>query len=295
MKPFSLIIALVLVMLGYACVDVVDEGHVGMVSQFGRRLGQEQDPGLHFKWPLLQQVQMLDTRIRSADAAGLTQQTADGQTVDLDLVAKWRVRDARRFLAGGGSDQAVAALLRQWADEHLRSRVQTFPLSRLVALPAADLFGPSADALSQRLQQNLGVQMMSLELGQISMPEAGLPGLYRDMQAGQQRLATQLRAQGQAEADKIQADADSAARQRVADARVQASRIRGEGVAKALQLTAEAASQEPDFFAFYQNLQAYRMAFGQGGNVWILRPDSAFLKTMESGSAPATVIRNPSH
>ncbi|MHC1481132.1 protease modulator HflC [Frateuria aurantia] len=295
MKPFSLIIALLLVMLGYAGVYVVAEGHAGAVSQFGKLVRLDETPGLHFKWPLLQQAEQVDIRVQSTDAAGVQQVTADQQAVNLDVALKWRVQDSRRFLAADGSGQTVAAQLRQWADEQLRSRVQAYRLSQLVALPQDQLFGPAAKVLAEQLSKRLGVEVLNLELRQLSVPDAALAEVYRGMQSSESQMATQLRTQGQSDADKIQADADRAARQQVADARTQASRIRGEGEAKALQIDAAAAAQDPDFFAFYQGLQAYRAAFGQGGNVWILRPDSAFFKTMESGATSATVARDPSH
>ena len=295
MKPFSLIIALLVVMLGYAGVYVVDEGHLGVVSQFGRPVRVDEAPGLHFKWPLLQQVETVDTRVQSTGTAEIPQQTDDGQPVNLDVVLTWQVRDSRRFLAADASPQAVASQLRQWVDEQLRGRVKAYSLSQLVALPAETLFGATAKALADQLDSRFGVKVDDLQLRQISVPDSALEQVYKGMQASQARIATQLRAQGLAAADKIRADADQAARGQVADARTQASRLRGEGEAKALQIDAAAAAQEPEFFAFYQGLQAYRTAFGQGGNVWILRPDSAFLKTMETGAAAATTVRDPSN
>ena len=60
------------------------------------------------------------------------------------------------------------------------------------------------------------------------------------------------------------------------------------GDAQAAQINSQAAAQDPDFFAFYSSLQAYRQAFGDGRGTIILKPDSEFLRYFDNPTpAPA--------
>ena len=54
--------------------------------------------------------------------------------------------------------------------------------------------------------------------------------------------------------------------------------LRGEGDAQAARLFAEAASQDPAFFAFHRSLEAYRAAFADGKGVIVLEKDDPFLQ-----------------
>jgi modulator of FtsH protease HflC len=62
--------------------------------------------------------------------------------------------------------------------------------------------------------------------------------------------------------------------------------VKGEGDAQAAQIYAQAYAQDPDFFAFYRSLDAYKKAFGDGKATIILQPDSEFLRYFGS-PAPA--------
>jgi membrane protease subunit HflC len=63
-----------------------------------------------------------------------------------------------------------------------------------------------------------------------------------------------------------------------ADAARDAAKIRGEGDAQAATIYAAAYSQDPEFFAFYRGMAAYRKSFTDGKGILVLKPDSEFLK-----------------
>jgi membrane protease subunit HflC len=60
--------------------------------------------------------------------------------------------------------------------------------------------------------------------------------------------------------------------------------IRGEGEAKAAETYANAYNQDPEFYAFYRSIQAYRQSMGKPGDILVLQPDNEFFKYLNQSS-----------
>ena len=103
------------------------------------------------------------------------------------------------------------------------------------------------------------------------------------MEAERKRVANELRSTGSAESEKIRADADKQKEVILAEAYRDAQRIKGEGDAKASAIYAKAYEINPEFYAFYRSLEAYRASFKSKSDVMVLEPNSEFFKYMKSG------------
>jgi membrane protease subunit HflC len=87
---------------------------------------------------------------------------------------------------------------------------------------------------------------------------------------------------GFAEAEKIRADADRQREVTIAEAYRDAQRIKGQGDARAAATYAQAFQQNPDFYAFYRSMEAYRQSFRNKSDVMVLEPSSDFFKYFKS-------------
>jgi membrane protease subunit HflC len=58
--------------------------------------------------------------------------------------------------------------------------------------------------------------------------------------------------------------------------------MKGEGDAKAAATYAQAFNQNPEFYAFYRSLEAYRHSFGSKSDVIVVEPNSDFFKYMKN-------------
>ena len=63
-----------------------------------------------------------------------------------------------------------------------------------------------------------------------------------------------------------------------ADANRQAEELRGQGDAEKNRILAEAFGQDPDFFAFYRSMQAYETGLKSGDTRLVLSPTSDFFR-----------------
>lgn len=98
------------------------------------------------------------------------------------------------------------------------------------------------------------------------------------MEAERNRVAKDLRSQGSEAAERIRADADRQRTIILADAYRDAEKVRGEGDGTAADIYAKAYSKDPDFYAFYQSLNAYQQSFNNKMDMMVVDPKSDFFK-----------------
>jgi membrane protease subunit HflC len=125
---------------------------------------------------------------------------------------------------------------------------------------------------------------VDVRIKRIDLPDEVSESVYKRMRAERAQLANELRFTGQQAAETIKADADRQAQVIKAEADRDAAKVRGEGDAQAAAIYAQAYGQDPEFFAFYRSLAAYRKSFQDGKGVLVLRPDSEFLKYFSDGA-----------
>ena len=101
------------------------------------------------------------------------------------------------------------------------------------------------------------------------------------MQQERGRVAAQLRAEGEEEAERIRAQADRERTVILAEAYRDAERLRGQGDARAAEVYANAYTQDPAFYSFYRSMAAYRQSIGGQQDVLVLSPDSEFFQYLQ--------------
>ena len=70
----------------------------------------------------------------------------------------------------------------------------------------------------------------------------------------------------------------------LADADRQSQIIRGEGDARSAEIYANAYNKDPEFFAFYRSINAYRNAIGKKGDVLVLDPNNEFFRYLNQSN-----------
>jgi membrane protease subunit HflC len=262
---------------------VVNEGQSALVLQFGRIVRNDDQPGLHFKLPLLQQVVRMDSRILTLDAQPERYFTSEKKSVNVDFYVKWRIADnATYYRATNGNELQAIQRLTPIVKDALRYEFNSRTLQELVTGGRRDITARVRTQTDAVARKSLGIAVVDVRIKRIDLPDEVSESVYKRMRAERLQLANELRSTGQQVAETIKADADKQGQIIRADADRDAAKIRGEGDAQAAAIYAQAYSQDPEFFAFYRSLQAYRKAFANGKSVLILKPDSGFLKYFDS-------------
>ncbi len=280
------IAALVGLLLVNSVIFTVDQRQTALVRQFGEIVAVYKEPGLKFKMPLIQNVQFFDRRILTSDSAQAESfLTVEKKNVLVDSFIKWRVIDARQFYVAVGADEGRAATrLQQAVNDGLRAEFG----KRTVH----DVVSGERDKIMKLIQQKadldarqIGVQVVDVRLKRVDLSGDISQSVYGRMEAERKRDANDARATGGAEAEKIRADADKQKAIIVAEAYRDAEKTKGEGDAKAAATYAAAYGKNPEFYAFYRSMQAYREGFKSKSDLMVLDPSSDFFKYMKNPRA----------
>lgn len=283
MRFASLVIALIVAFVAANCAFVVNEGQTAILLQFGRIVETGFTPGLHFKLPLIQQVQRFDRRVLTLDSAPERYLTSEKKDVNIDFFVKWRITDASKFyVTVAGDENRAQQRVGPIVKEGLRTAVNSRTLQELVSGGRADL---TQHLLTEanRATQGLGIEVVDLRIKRIDLPEDGtvIGSVYERMRSERKKVANQLRAEGSEAAKTIRADADRQVQVINAEAYRDAEKTRGEGDAQASQTYAAAFGRNAEFYAFYRSLEAYRSAFATQNGMLVLDPKSEFLRYLQ--------------
>ncbi|HEY2623170.1 MAG TPA: protease modulator HflC [Dyella sp.] len=286
MKFVSGIIALLVVLIGFNSLFVVKEGETALVLQFGRIVRTGDQPGLHFKLPFVQQVMTFDNRILTLEAPPERYFTSEKKSVNVDFFVKWRIADNAAFYRATAGDELQAAnRLTPIVKDALRFEFNGRTLQELVAAGRKDITERVRKQTDTAAGKSLGITVVDVRIKRIDLPDEVSESVYKRMRAERTQLANELRFTGQQAAETIKADADRQAQVIKAEAERDAAKVRGEGDAQAAAIYAQAYGQDPEFFAFYRSLAAYRKSFEDGKGVLVLKPDSEFLKYFNDGAS----------
>lgn len=260
----------------------VDQRQQAIVFQLGEVKEIIDQPGLHFKWPLIQNVRYFDTRILTwDDPEPQSFITLENKPVQVDAFVKWRIIDVRKYYVSvvsvGGDEVAAARRINQTVTGLLREEFGKRTVHDVVSGERHEIMNTVRDKVDTDVR-SLGIQVVDVRIKRVDLPEAVSGDVYRRMESERKRVASELRSNGSADAEKIRADADKQREVIIAQAYREAQRTKGEGDAKAAAIYAKAFSENPEFYAFYRSLDAYRAAFKNKNDVLVLDPNSEFFR-----------------
>ncbi|WP_374682921.1 protease modulator HflC [Accumulibacter sp.] len=282
MNFLAAVVVTALVVLG-ATIFTVDQRQHAIVFQLGEVRDVIDEPGLYFKWPLIQNVRYFDKRILTLDAAEPERFiTSEKTNVLVDSFTKWRIIDPKLYyISVAGDESRAKTRLSQTVNAGLREEFGKRTVHDVVSGERdqlMELMREKADLDARKI----GVQIVDVRVKRVELPSDVSESVYRRMDAERKRVANELRSQGAADAEKIRADADKQREVIVAEAYRDAQKMKGEGDAKAAATYAQAFQRNPEFYAFYRSLEAYRNSFNGKSDVIVVEPSSDFFKYMKS-------------
>ena len=277
----AIVIAL-LVVLG-SSIFTVDQRQYAIVFQLGEVREVISNPGLYFKWPMIQNVRYFDKRILTLDTSDPERYiTSEKKNVLVDSFVKWKIVDPRLYYVSvAGDEERAKTRLSQTVNAGLREEFGKRTVHDVVSGERDNIMEEMREKADLDARK-IGVQIIDVRVKRVDLPAEVSESVYRRMEAERKRVANELRSEGSAEAEKIRADADRQREVIVAEAYRDAQQTKGEGDAKAAATYAQAFNQNPEFFAFYRSLEAYRNSFQSKSDIIVLEPNSDFFKYMKS-------------
>ena len=292
MPILALVVAIVLVLS--QSLYTVDQKQYAIKFQLGEFIDAKTEAGLYFKVPLVQNIKFYDRRILTLDApepARIT--TSEKKPLRVDFIAYWRIVDVRKYYQSvTGDEEAAKTRLGQTIRANLAQEINKRTIHETISTERNAIMNETrlkADAEAR----TIGVEIVDVRMRRVELPDEVLAQVYQRMESERKRVANELRSQGGAESEKIRADAERQRDVILADAYNQAQKTKGAGDAKASAIYASAYGQNPEFYAFYRSLEAYKATFKNKSDVMVLDPSSDFFQyLMQSGAGRAAQSRS---
>jgi membrane protease subunit HflC len=275
----TLIVVVALPLLVGLSAFTVDQRQRAIVFQLGEIKEIVNEPGLHLKWPLIQNVRYFDNRILTLDALDTEPfMTSEKKNVLVDSFVKWRIDDLKLYYVAASGDEAQA-------QNRLNGWVKSALFEEFGKRTVHDVISGQRDKIMEIVREKvdgdaktLGIRIVDVRIKRVELPDEVRESVYRRMEAERKSAASQSRSQGFSEAEKIRAEADRDREIIVAEAYRNAQRVKGEGDARASAIYARAFGDNPEFYAFYRSMEAYRASFRGRNDVLVIDPTSEFFR-----------------
>ncbi len=276
-----LIGALVAFWLLMSAVFQVQETEFAIKFQFSEIVKADYQPGLHFMVPIVNTVRKFDRRVLTRNYPAEQFLTSEGKMLNVDFYVKWRVSDVGQYYQStGGDEEAGAARLAEIVKDGLKGVIAKRTIQQVVAAERAEFIGDILQFGGESIAQ-LGLTLVDVRVKRIDLPTNVSESVFNRMRQDFLRVASQLRAEGDEQAQRIRAEAERERTEALAIGNRDAEKIRGEGDAVAAATYARMYQRYPEFYSFHRSLQAYRRAIGQPNDVLVIAPDGEFFKYMK--------------
>jgi|TARA_Y100000758_G_scaffold254580_1_gene191365 membrane protease subunit HflC len=301
----QIIVLLAIVLLLDQATYTVSETEQVIITQFGDPVGDPvTSPGLHFKVPFIQRVNVFDNRFLEWDGNPNQVPTRDRRFILVDTYARWRITDPLLFFQRLRDERGAQSRLDDILDGETRNAVARHNLIELVRSTnrnEADVQIESEEeavileALEQGRQEitreilqtaagrtsDLGIELLDLRLKRINYVAEVQQDVFARMIAERQRVAEEFRSEGQGEAARIDGERERELSQIQSEAYRIAEELRGKADATATAVYAEAYNRDADFYAFTKSMETYEETM-DGETVFILDTDSELLRFLDS-------------
>ena len=268
-----------LMVLAKLSLFTVDQRENAVVFQLGEIKDVITKPGLHIKLPIIQNVRYFDNRILTLDTPDTERFiTSEKKNLLVDSFVKWRIQDVKQYYVSVQGDETRAQTrLSQTVNAALREEFGKRSVLDVVSGERDKLM----EAVSKKVDEDakkIGVDIVDVRLKRVELPQEVSESVYRRMDAERKSVASELRSQGFSDGEKIRAEADKDREIILAEAYKKAQRIKGEGDQKASAIYGNAFSGNPEFYAFYRSLEAYKSSFKGKSDFLVLEPNSEFFR-----------------
>ncbi len=277
-----------------------------VVTQFGKPISVQKEPGLHFKKPVIQQLNYFEKRLLEWDGKPTQVPTLDKRYIWVDTFARWKIDDPLKFFqtvrnegsAHARLDDVVNSAVRNQISNHLL--IEAIRTSNRPMLTMVRVGGEKSEEVSKiekgrnKITQLIlkeaadsalkyGIRLVDIRLKRINYVEEVREAVYERMIVERQRIAAKYRSEGEGEMMEIRGKKEREEKTILSNAYRQAQTVKGKADAEAIKICAEAYSKDPEFYSFMKTLETYEKTLG-GKSIIILSTSSDYFKYLKSGA-----------
>ena len=261
----------------YASAFIVHQNEQALVLRFGEPKQVIREPGLNWKLPFVDTVESVDKRILDLATSEQEVTMSDQKRLIVDAFARYRIENPLLFYQSVRTERRVRDVLSPLIESAIRRVLGSATLADVVKDKREILMRDIAEQV-KREGKDYGIEVVDVRIKRADLPPQNLTSVFDRMKADRVREATELRAQGEAEKNRIQALADRDVTIIRAEAVKKSELLRGDGDAERNRIFNDAFGRDPEFFKFYRSMQAYEQAIKPAETRMLLSPDSEFFR-----------------
>ncbi len=300
-----LIVAALAILLSSAY--TVDETDQVVITRFGKVIGEPTtDAGLHFKIPMVDQVNPFPKNLQEWDGERGEIPTLNKTYILVDTFARWSVVDPVLFFQTCRDMRGAMIRIGDIIDPAVKNAIASYDLietvrnsDRLVNVNDP-IFGVTGDAakenktikagrtvITRQIMGNageklkkFGIDLVDVKLKRINYRDDVRGSVYDRMIAERTQIVEKFRSEGRGEAQKIKGEMEKELKKIQSMAYKTAQILKGTADAKVTRIYADAYGRDPEFYSFTKSLEIYGKALGKESTL-ILSTDSEFLKYLK--------------
>jgi len=278
------IIGLALVVLNLTAFTV-NERELAIKLQVGEVVQADYKPGLHFKIPFIQTVEKFSSRILTIDERPERIFTGERLAMDVDFFVKYRIINTVDFyVSTGGSYRVASSRISEIIKNAIVTEFGKRTVQEAISVERAELMRDML-ATATTNAEGLGVELVDVRVKQVEFPDDVRNSVYQQMREERGRIAAERRAEGMEVSEQKKSTADKERTIILANANRDSQKLRGTGDAKAAEIYADAYNQDPEFYAFYRSIDAYRNSIGNSNDIMVIDPNNEFFRYLNNSSS----------
>lgn len=283
-----------LALLASSAAFTVQETEQVIITQFGK---PNPEPiiqaGLHFKLPLIQEVNVIDKQILEWDGPRSEMPTRDKLYISVDAFARWRVVRPLEYFRRLRDERSAQSRLDDILGSETRNAIAKHDLIEVIRTtkdrqPARDenltesaenrigvlhpirkgrkLIEQEVQAEAKGKLAEFGIELLDVRFKRINYNPTVLEKVYERMVSERQQIASRFRSEGEGEAAKILGDKDRDLSVIESEAYKTVEEMRGAADAKATAIYAAAYSPTPEarsLYEFVKTMETYGKVIGK--------------------------------
>lgn len=302
------IILVVLIIIISSSTYIVNEKEQVVITQFGRPVGNAvTTPGVNFKVPFIQTVNVFDKRYLEWDGDPNQIPTKDKKFIFIDTYARWHITDPLQFYKRLTNERGAQSRLDDILDGETRDYVANHNIEETVRnsnrepIVTDTITEPSTDTLvnirvgrekiekmilktANERASDLGIAILDFKIKRLNYVEEVRDQVFKRMTSERYRIADKFRSEGQGEASRINGEQERDLKSIQSTAFEEAEKIKGKADASAANIYAKAYNQSvqsKDLYSFLKSMETFENTFDKKTSV-ILSTNSELYKFLKS-------------
>ena len=277
------IVVLIALFLGFNSTYSLKENEYGIKLQFNKIVAIDDQAGLYYKIPFIQNVRKVPKSIQLYDIRPSDVMTSDKKSMIADMYILWRVSDPTVYY------QTLNANVNN-AKDRTGITVYNSVKSVISSMTQDEIIEARGEKLTQTITadanpdiQKYGIEIVQAQLKSLDLPDDNKQAVYERMISERNNIAASYTAEGESKAKKIQNETDKQVAILKAQAEKKSAKLKAEGEAKYMETLQQAYNDKDkaDFYNYIRSLDALKVSLsGKGQKKLMLGRDSELAKIL---------------